>query len=87
VKVARFMPHRFVLRLLTMNLRNHRKILVIDGTVGFTGGMNIRQGNMLSENPKSPVKDMHFRVEGPVVRQLQRAFAEDWAFCADEILE
>lgn len=86
VKTARFMPHRFVLRLLTMNLRNHRKILVVDGRLGFTGGMNIRQGNMISENPKCPVRDMHFRVEGPVVRQLQRSFAEDWAFCASEIL-
>ena len=86
VKAERFMPHRFVLRLLTMNLRNHRKIMVVDGDIGFTGGMNIRQGNMLSENPKSPVQDMHFRVRGPVVRQLQRAFAEDWAFCSDEVL-
>lgn len=86
INVARFMPHRFVLRLLTMNLRNHRKILVVDGCVGFTGGMNIRQGNMLLENPKSPVLDMHFRVEGPVVRQFQRAFAEDWAYCAREVL-
>ena len=86
IKVARFMPHRFILRLLTMNLRNHRKILVADGCLGFTGGMNIRQGNMISENPKIPLRDMHFRVEGPVVRQLQRSFAEDWAFCADEVL-
>ena len=87
VTVARFMPHRFFLRLLTMNLRNHRKILVVDGRIGFTGGMNIRQGNMLSENPSNPVRDMHFRVEGPVVRQLQQAFAEDWAFCNGEVLE
>ncbi len=86
VKAVRFMPHRFVLRLLTMNLRNHRKILVVDGQLGFTGGMNIRQGNMVAENPKSPVHDMHFRVEGPVVHQLQRSFAEDWAYCADEVL-
>lgn len=86
VPVQRFMPHRFILRLLTMNLRNHRKIMVVDGCIGFTGGMNIRQGNMLLENPKSPVKDMHFRLEGPIVRQLQRIFAEDWAFCAREVL-
>jgi len=86
VRTDRFMPHRFILRILTMNLRNHRKILVIDGQLGFTGGMNIRQGNMISENPKHPVRDMHFRVEGPVVRQLQRVFAEDWAFCSGEIL-
>lgn len=86
VRAERFMPHRFILRILTMNLRNHRKILVVDGKLGFTGGMNIRQGNMVSENPKHPVRDLHFRVEGPVVRQLQRVFAEDWAFCSGEIL-
>ena len=87
VTVAKFMPSRFIVRLLSMNLRNHRKILVADGSIGFTGGMNIRPGNMLKENPVSPVRDMHFRVEGPVVRQLQRAFAEDWAFCTGEVLQ
>lgn len=87
VTVAKFMPSRFIVRLLSLNLRNHRKILVADGTIGFTGGMNIRPGNMLKENPPSPVRDMHFRVEGPVVRQLQRAFAEDWAFCTGEVLQ
>ncbi len=86
VTVAKFMPARFIVRLLSMNLRNHRKILVADGTIGFTGGMNIRPGNMLKDNPSSPVRDMHFQVEGPVVRQLQRAFAEDWAFCTGEVL-
>ncbi len=87
VTVARFMPSRFIGRLLSLNLRNHRKILVADGGTGFTGGMNIRPGNMLKDNPPSPVRDMHFRVEGPVVRQLQRAFSEDWAFCTGEVLQ
>lgn len=87
ITAARFMPHRFFLRLLTMNLRNHRKFLIVDGHIGFTGGINIRQGNMLSENPSSPVRDMHFRVDGPIVQQLQRSFAEDWAFCHGEILQ
>jgi len=87
VTVARFMPSRFIVRLLSLNLRNHRKILVADGSIGFTGGMNIRPGNMLKENPASPVRDMHFKVEGPVVRQLQRAFAEDWAFCTGEVVQ
>lgn len=81
-----FMHQHFFFRLLSMNLRNHRKIMVVDGTSGFTGGMNIRPGNMLSANPPHPVMDMHFRVEGPVVRQLQRVFAEDWAFCSGEVL-
>ncbi len=86
VPVRRFMPNRFVLRFLTMNLRNHRKILVVDGHTAFTGGMNIREGNMLQRQPAHPVRDLHFRVRGPVVAQLQRVFAEDWAFCAGEIL-
>ena len=69
------------------NLRNHRKILVIDGRVGFTGGMNIRDGNCLADKPAHPVQDLHFFIEGPVVAELQRSFAEDWAFTTREILE
>jgi len=68
------------------NLRNHRKILVVDGQVGFTGGMNIRAGHWLSEHPRSPIRDVHFRVEGPVVAQLQEVFAEDWDFTTKEAL-
>ena len=69
------------------NLRNHRKILVIDGSVGFTGGMNIRDGNCLADNPSHPVQDLHFQIEGPVVVELQRSFAQDWSFTTREILE
>ena len=87
VPVRRFMPNRFILRLLTLNLRNHKKLLIVDGVTGFTGGMNIREGNMLTRNPAHPVQDIHFRLRGPVVAQLQRVFAEDWTFCAGENLE
>ncbi len=73
-------------RVATINLRNHRKILVVDGQTAFTGGMNIRQGNVLADKPKHPVQDLHFRVKGPVVRRLQEAFANDWAFTTREIL-
>jgi len=86
VPVARFLPTLAPWRLTTMNLHNHRKLLVIDGTVGFTGGMNIRQGNVLADNPTKPVRDLHFSVAGPVVGQLQEAFANDWEFCTNEIL-
>jgi cardiolipin synthase len=86
VRYARFLPSFPLWRLLSMNLRNHRKILVIDGQFGFTGGMNIRVGHWLGKNPKSPVCDLHFRVEGPVVAQLQAVFAEDWKFAAGEDL-
>jgi cardiolipin synthase len=87
VPAHRFMPNHRVTRLLTMNLRNHRKILIADGALGFTGGINIREGNMLARKPPHPIRDLHFQVEGPVVRQMMRAFAEDWAFCSGEVLE
>jgi cardiolipin synthase len=72
---------------MSINLRNHRKILVVDGQVGFTGGMNIRQGNLLKQSPHNPVQDLHFRVSGPVVAHLQEAFVNDWFFCTREPLE
>jgi cardiolipin synthase len=87
VPARRFMPNHFLLRLITMNLRNHRKIMVVDGSRAFTGGMNIRQGNMLLQNPDHPVQDLHFEITGPVVTQIQRVFAEDWQFCTGETLE
>jgi cardiolipin synthase A/B len=68
------------------NLRNHRKILVVDGRLGFTGGMNIREGEMLSLNARAPIEDLHFRLTGPVVLQLQEVFAEDWSFATKEVL-
>jgi cardiolipin synthase len=86
VPVARFLPTLAPWRFSTMNLHNHRKLLVVDGCVGFTGGINIRAGNVLAAQPRRPVQDLHFRVAGPVVAQLQDAFANDWAFCTQEVL-
>ena len=87
VTTARFLPTLAPWRLMTMNMRNHRKIMVVDGELGFTGGLNIRQGHILTEPSKRHVADTHFRVEGPVVAQLQEAFAGDWEFCTGERLE
>ena len=87
VRTERFLPTLAPWRLMTMNMRNHRKIMVVDGKIGFTGGMNIRQGHILEEPSKRHVQDMHFRVQGPVVAQLQEAFAIDWEFCTGERLE
>ncbi len=86
VPTARFLPTLAPWRLMTMNLRNHRKILVVDGRLGFTGGMNLRAGHVLRDRPRRPVQDLHFRVEGPIVTQLQEAFADDWFFCTRERL-
>lgn len=86
VRVAAFLPTRVPRLFKYANLRNHRKILVVDGKIGFTGGTNIREGHWLSLEPKSPVQCVHFRIEGPVVRQLQEVFAIDWAFASGESL-
>ncbi len=86
IATARFLPTRLPWRLAYMNLRNHRKIMVVDGKIGFVGGMNIRQGHMIKEGPKHAIEDLHFRVEGPVVEQIQRVFAKDWAFTTNERL-
>lgn len=82
---ARFLPTRIPRLPKFANLRNHRKILVVDCQVGFTGGTNIREGHWLSLNPKHPAQCLHFRLEGPVVVQLQEAFAIDWAFATGEL--
>src|SRR5512133_961450 len=69
-----------------VNLRNHRKVLVVDGKVGLTGGMNIRD-DFLPAGRRAPFMDLHARVEGPVVQHLQAAFAEDWLFTTGESLD
>jgi cardiolipin synthase len=86
VPVGRFLPTLVPWRLMSMNLRLHRKIMVVDGVTGFTGGINLRESNLVAQNPHRPVRDLHFRVEGPVVAQLQEAFATDWAFTTGESL-
>lgn len=84
--VREFLPSRLPFPSPYTNLRNHRKILVIDREVGFTGGMNIREACRLSRHPRSPVRDIHFRIEGPVVQHLWAAAAEDWTFASEERL-
>jgi cardiolipin synthase len=69
-----------------LNLRNHRKVLVVDGRVGFTGGMNVRD-DFLPPPEGRGYADLHARVEGPVVAHLQAAFAEDWLFTTGEPIE
>jgi cardiolipin synthase len=86
VKCATFLPSFAPWHFMSLNMRTHRKILVIDGCVGFTGGMNIRVGHCLRCSPSRPVRDIHFRVTGPVVTQLQETFADDWQFTTGESL-
>lgn len=86
ITAAAFLPTRNPLRSRYANLRNHRKIMVVDGAIGFTGGMNIRIGHWLERQPAHPVRCLHFGVRGPVVADLQRTFAVDWAHASGEHL-
>lgn len=89
VKCTRFLPPRLLpMPMLHINLSTHRKTLVADGDIGFTGGMNIGDRHMVDmPDAKKRVVDTHFRLTGPIVRQLEQSFLEDWFFCTGEALE
>jgi cardiolipin synthase len=81
ITVARFLPPRLIPPTVPINLRNHRKILVADGEVGFTGGINITDSHLAERHENSDrVVDLHFRLKGPVVKQIEQVFIEDWGF-------
>ncbi len=86
IPVAEFLPTFVPIHMAYANLRNHRKILVVDGRLGFTGGMNVRRSQLLSADRRNATADTHFRIEGPVVAHLSMTFADDWAFCTGERL-
>jgi len=86
VRYARFLPAFPRGRLVSLNLRNHRKLLIVDGREGYTGGMNLRAGHWLAKHPAHPIQDIQFRVRGPAVAHFQEAFAEDWRFTTGEDL-
>ena len=87
VPAARFLHSPLPWRMPFLNLRSHKKILVVDGSIGFTGGMNVADQNVMATKPPSPVQDTHFRLVGPVVAQLTEAFVRDWGFATGEALE
>ena len=84
IPCARFLPTLVPWRWTYMNLRNHRKILVIDGLHAFTGGMNLRK---LYLGGDSSIRDLHFSLKGPIVQQIQETFVADWAFATKEFLD
>jgi cardiolipin synthase A/B len=81
-----FMPVNPFRRRMQVNLRNHRKILVVDGQIGFVGGLNVGD-EYLGKVPRFGFwRDTHMRVAGPGVADLQRVFAEDWDFASGQQL-
>jgi len=88
IPVARHIPPALFPPTLYINLRNHRKILVVDGDEAFTGGMNISDRHLVSagSDPDRQARDIHFRIEGPLVRQIEEVFIDDWFFATGEAL-
>jgi cardiolipin synthase len=84
IPAALFHPRLLPLWLPAINLRNHRKILVVDGTTGFTGGINIK--HEYGRAGPDMFRDLHFRLRGPAVAHLSEVFADDWQFTTDEAL-
>lgn len=86
VRVGEFLPMRSVL-LQPVNLRNHRKILVVDGQIAFTGGYNVGDEYRGQMPGVGGWKDVHLRIEGPAAGELQKVFFQDWAFATSEPID
>ena len=86
VKAFPTMPIRFGNLLFTLNYRNHRKIIIVDGKIGFTGGFNVSDKYMKPISDLGTWQDLHLRIQGPLVNSLQRIFVKDYHFAGKEKL-
>ncbi len=86
IQVVSFLPGSSFRERWSLNNRCHRKIVIVDGTVGFTGGMNIGDEYLGANADIGYWRDTHLRMEGPAVWQLQQVFAEDWFYSTGEEL-
>jgi cardiolipin synthase len=86
-KVSSFVPLLLPFGRIRLNLRNHRKMMIVDGRIAFVGGMNISARHLITRthDPKR-VEDLHFEITGPVVAEIQHTFSEDWALATEEVL-
>lgn len=85
VQIHAFPTRAGVLNRFQLNFRNHRKIVVVDGEVGFLGGLNVGIEYLGQKPPLAPWRDTHVEVRGPVVASLQEAFAEDWYWACRQL--
>lgn len=85
IAVERFNPIRFWPPFLHINLRNHRKLLLVDGSTGFAGGMNLSATHLAGRtgNPRR-VTDVHVELHGPILDQLLEMFRDDWRYASGE---
>lgn len=82
VEVYGFLPIRFGRFLSSINYRNHRKIVVVDGLTAFTGGINVSDKYLKGDIVLGTWHDLHLQLSGPVVNSLQAIFAMDWSFAS-----
>lgn len=87
VPASRFINSIWPLHVNFLNLRQHKKVLIIDGVKAFIGGLNISDDNTGRKRNKIKVRDTHFRISGPVVRQITADFIDDWLFATGEVLD
>lgn len=85
ISVARFNPLRLWPPFLHANLRNHRKLLLVDGRLGYTGGMNISLDHLVQHPDNTqPTRDLHVELRGPVLTQMLDVFCDDWRYASGE---
>jgi cardiolipin synthase len=70
-----------------LNFRNHRKILVVDGEIAFTGGLNIGNDYVGKNRRLSPWRDTHMKLQGPTVQSLQSSFLQDWYWATRKVID
>ncbi|GHT58873.1 phospholipase [Endomicrobiia bacterium] len=75
-----FLPPQIPVTFPFVNLRNHRKIMIIDGRTAFFGGMNLSKKNVVINDLKNGVIDITFKIKGPVISQMCEIFEDDWEF-------
>ena len=85
VKVERYHPLKWY-HLARMNNRTHRKLLVVDGRIGFTGGVGIADNWAGNADSPDHWRDSHYRIEGPAVAQMQAAFLDNWIKTTGDVL-
>ena len=85
-EIGEFFPPFMHIRLinLKLNYRNHRKLAIIDGKIGYTGGINIRDDHMGINKKLQPWRDTHIRIEGSGCYALQNIFLDDWRYCKND---
>ena len=86
IQIASFVPGQSLRERWSINLRSHRKIVIVDGQIAFTGGMNVGDEYLGRDPHFGYWRDTHLRLHGPTVLQLQEVFAIDWKYATGEEL-